>query len=251
VRRAAAALVVATVAAVAVALLVSRGGDDASPARFVVGSGTRAAVVLRAHDPAPGRPVVVFLHGWTANVPEAYGAWLRHLVAGGADVVFPIYQRPPFDDVRSPLPNVQAALRAAFARLPGHGPVVAAGHSAGGALSFDLAASAAAAGLPQPVAAYAVYPGRDLGPGRFLAGPPLARMPGATRLLVLESPTDRIVGTATARALIAGATRARATLRTIHDPVLGAHNAPMGGSEAVRTTFWAPLDRLLRQVRAG
>jgi hypothetical protein len=250
VRRAAAALVVAAAAAVAVVLLVSRAGD-ASPERFLVGSGARSAVVLRASDAAPGRPVVVFLHGWTANVPAAYGAWLRHLVAGGADVVFPIYQRPPFDDIRTPLPNVQAAVRAALSRLPGHGPVVAAGHSAGGALSADLAASAAGAGLPQPAAVYAVYPGRDLGPGRFLAGPPLARIPASTRLLVLESPTDRVVGTATSRDLIAGATRVRGSLRTIRHPVLGAHNAPMGSADAIRETFWAPLDRLLRQVRAS
>ena len=168
-RRAAAIAAVAAVAAAVAIVLLTR-GDDAHE-RFVVGSGTRAAVVMRPHDPGPGRPVVLFLHGWTANVPRAYDAWLRHLVDEGADVVFPIYQRAPFDDVRTPLPNVLAAVRAALARLPGHGPVIAAGHSAGGSLSSDYAASAASAGLPRPVAVYAVYPGRDLGPGRFLRGP--------------------------------------------------------------------------------
>ena len=240
-RRAAAIAAVAAVAAAAAIVLLTR-GDDAHE-RFVVGSGTRAAVVMRPHDPGPGRPVVLFLHGWTANVPRAYDAWLRHLVDQGADVVFPIYQRPPFDDVRTPLPNVLAAVRAALARLPGHGPLVAAGHSAGGSLSSDYAASS---GLPRPVAVYAVYPGRDLGPGRFLRGPPLSRIAAGTRLLVLESPTDRVVGTATAQGIVAGATRVHGELRTIQDPVLGEHNAPMGDSERVRTTFWVPLDRVIR-----
>lgn len=243
-RRAAAIAAVAAVAAAVAIVLLTR-GDDAHE-RFVVGSGTRAAVVMRPHDPGPGRPVVLFLHGWTANVPRAYDAWLRHLVDQGADVVFPIYQRAPFDDVRTPLPNVLAAVRAALARLPGHGPVIAAGHSAGGSLSSDYAAGAASSGLPRPVAVYAVYPGRDLGPGRFLRGPPLSRIAAGTRLLVLESPTDRVVGTATAQSIVAGAARVRGELRTIRDPVLGEHNAPMGDSERVRTTFWAPLDRVIR-----
>jgi acetyl esterase/lipase len=250
VRRAAAIAAIAAVAVVAAAVavvLLTRGDDaDAARERFVVGSGAGAAVVMRPHDPAPGRPVVLFLHGWTANVPLAYGAWLHHLVDRGADVVFPIYQHPPFDDVRTPLPNVLAAVRAALARLPGHGPVIAAGHSAGGSLSSDFAATAADAGLPRPVAVLAVYPGRDLGPGRFLRGPPLSRIAPGTRLLVLESPTDHVVGTATARSIVAGATRVRGELRTIRDPVLGQHNAPMGASQRVRATFWAPLDRVIR-----
>ena len=35
-------------------------------------------------------------------------------------------------------------------------------------------------------------------------------------------------------------------LRMIRDPVLGEHNASMGESERVESTFWAPLDRLIR-----
>jgi hypothetical protein len=63
---------------------------------------------------------------------------------------------------------------------------------------------------------------------------------------VLESPTDRVVGTATARSIVAGATRVRGELRTICDPVLGEHNASMGESERVESTSGAPLDRLVR-----
>ena len=63
---------------------------------------------------------------------------------------------------------------------------------------------------------------------------------------MLESPTDRVVGTATARSIVAGATRVHGELRTIRDPVLGEHNASMGDSQRVRSTFWTPLDRVIR-----
>jgi acetyl esterase/lipase len=228
------------------ALLAGCGGPDVE--RLTVGRGAQAAEVLRGEG--AGRPVVVFLHGWTAADPRAYGAWKEHLVAEGADVIAPVYQEPPYANVRTPLPNVIAAVRAGLSRLPGHGPVLAAGHSAGGALSVDLAASAREAGLPRVEAVYAVYPGRDLGLRGFLAGPPLSRVPAGTRLLVLGSPTDVVVGTGTARAIVADASRVRGELRTIRDPVLGAHNAPLLDGEGVRATFWSPLDQLLREAEA-
>jgi acetyl esterase/lipase len=124
--------------------------------------------------------------------------------------------------------------------------VLAAGHSAGGALSADLAASADSAGLPRIAAVYAVYPGRDLGLRGFLAGPPLGRIPSGTAVLVLGSPTDRVVGTATARDIAAGA---RGELRLVRDLVVGAHNAPLLDGEPFRRAFWAPLDRLLDGAR--
>jgi acetyl esterase/lipase len=230
--------------AAAVALLLAGCGADAE--RFTVGSGTQAAEVWRGDG--DGRPVVVFLHGWTVAHPDAYGAWKEHLVDEGADVVAPVYQEPPFNDVRTPLPNVIAAVRAALRRLPGHGPVLAAGHSAGGSLSADLAASARGAGLPRIAAVYAAYPGRDLGLRGFLAGPSLAGVPAGTPVLVLASPFDRVVGTATARDIAAGA---RGALRVISDPVLGSHNAPLLDGERFRRTFWAPLDRLVREAEGA
>ena len=67
---------------------------------------------------------------------------------------------------------------------------------------------------------------------------------------MLASPTDVVVGTATARAIVAGATGARRELRTIRDLVLGAHNAPLLDGEGMRATFWSPLDGLLRDAEA-
>jgi acetyl esterase/lipase len=245
------ALLVAIAAAVAIAVATRNGGDD--PERFTVGTGVRSAVVVRGAGPPQGRPVVVFLHGWTAIHPRAYDAWVRHIAERGADVVLPVYQRPPFADVRTPLPNVIAALRAAFARLRGHGPVIAAGHSAGGALSADWAASARDAGLPRPVAVYAVYPGRGLGGALLLRGPSLRAIDPATRVLALASPRDTVVGTKTAEQIVAEPTQIppdRRTLRIVRDPIVQAHNAPLSAHPAAQRTFWSPLDRLIEAARA-
>ncbi len=262
-----AAIAVAVVVAVALVGALAGGDGEDRPARraapapapaprdqFVVGRGVRAALVARPDEPSPDAPVVVFLHGWSGVDPANYRAWLRHLVRGGSTVVYPVYQQPPFIDVRTPLRNIRAAVRAALARIGPHGPLVAAGHSAGGALAADLAASARAAGLPVPAAVYAVYPGRSLGdfPVR-LSGPSLSRIPRSTRVVALGSPTDQVVGTATARETIAGATRvpaSRRTLRLVRDRAVGDHLAPQRDGARVRRTFWRPLDRLLERLRS-
>jgi len=230
-------------------------GRPARVDRLVVGRGARAAVVLRRRGARAGDPVVVFLHGWTAVSPAAYRPWLEHLAAGGSTVVYPIYQEVPFVDVRTPLHNVRSGVRAALRRIGRHGPVIAAGHSAGGALAADLAASARAAGLPVPRAVYAVYPGRSLrGFPLRLTGPRLARIPAGVRIVALASPTDRVVGTATARGIVRGARRVpagRRTLRIIRSRAVGDHLGPQRDGARERRTFWRPLDGLVRWAQTA
>jgi acetyl esterase/lipase len=242
------------------AALLGGCGDGERPARegpppierVDVGRGARAVTILRERGAPRERPIVVFLHGWGAVAPAAYGDWLLHLVRRGSTVLFPAYQAAPFVDVRRPLPDLLAGLRTAFARLPGHGPVVAAGHSAGGALAVDLAASAAREGLPVPRAVLSVYPGRGLRgiPLRLAAADPEGLDP-ATRLLVLASPRDAVVGTGTARNLVARATAippARRALRLVRHPAAADHGAPQRSDAAARRAFWAPLDDLIQRV---
>ncbi|MDP9400389.1 MAG: alpha/beta fold hydrolase, partial [Actinomycetota bacterium] len=123
----------------AAALGACNGDDEAARPpieRLAVGSGERGATIVRERGTPPGAPVVVFLHGWSAVQPERYGPWLEHLARQGSTVIYPTYQRPPFFDVQTPLTNAVAGLRAALERLGGRpGPVVVAGHSAGGALA--------------------------------------------------------------------------------------------------------------------
>jgi hypothetical protein len=97
-----------------------------------------------------------------------------------------------------------------------------------------------------------VYPGRGLRgiPLRLPAADPEGLDP-ATRLLVLASPRDAVVGTGTARNLVARATRvppARRALQLVRDPAAADHGAPQRSDVAARRAFWAPLDELVQRV---
>ena len=219
--------------------------------QIYVGSGPRGAAIFRPRDASRDAPVVVFLHGWFAIDPSTYGAWIAHLVRRGAMVIYPTYQEAPFADTVSPLPNTLVAMRLALAEIRvAAGRLVVAGHSAGGALAADYAASARAAGLPVPAAVFSVYPGRSL------RGIPL-RIPAVsarsiaagTRVLALAGADDRVVGSRIARQIVRTAARARATLRIVRDPRVDDHGAPQRSNAAARRTFWAPLDRLVAATR--
>jgi pimeloyl-ACP methyl ester carboxylesterase len=221
-----------------------------------VGSGARGAVVLKSPGPTARRPVVVFLHGVFATDPREYGPWLDHLAREGAVVVYPTYQEgltPP----ASFLANAVAGIRAALARVPAdERRLVVAGHSAGGALAADYAAIAPRAGLPPARVVFAAYPGRAL-PGLRVEGLLIPPVPGAlvprrTRIVALAGADDRTVGTATARAIVAGATRvprARRSYRLVTTPAADDHLAPQRPGPASRRVFWRALDRLLADVR--
>lgn len=216
--------------------------------RVDVGRGARGAAIFRRSDRAgaPG-PIVVFLHGWFAVDAAFYGPWIGHLVRGGATVIYPSYQEAPFIDTVTPLPNTLFALSLALKRVPpAAGRLVVVGHSAGGALAADYAASAQAAGLPAPAAVFSVYPGRSL-PGIPLRIPTISarNIPAGTRVLALAGARDRIVGTRVARTITRTATRARTRLLIVRDPAVDDHGAPQRSGPASRRTFWAPLDRLV------
>jgi acetyl esterase/lipase len=215
--------------------------------RIDVGHGVRGAAIFRPRDAGARGPVVVFLHGWSLVDPASYGAWIGHLVRGGATVVYPTYQVAPFVDIVTPLANTLVALRLALARVrAAPGRLVVAGHSAGGALAADYAASARAAGLPAPAAVFSVYPGRSLRAIALRIPAVSARhIPAGTRVRVLAGARDRVVGTRVARTIARTATRARATLRIVRDPAVDDHGAPQRSGPAARRTFWAPLDRLV------
>jgi acetyl esterase/lipase len=216
--------------------------------RVDVGIGAQAAAIFRRPGTAGWpTPVVIFLHGWVAIDPANYGPWIGHLVRRGATVIYPAYQSRPAYDTISPLANVLAGVRAALGHVqlvPGR--LVAAGHSAGGALAADYAALATADGLPAPAAVFSVYPGRKL---RHLPVPiPAADMgmiaPG-TRVVAYAGERDTAVGGATARRIVSGATHADATLRIVTDDAVDDHSAPRRFDGAVQNTFWRPLDEVV------
>lgn len=228
---------------------------DVAMQQIVVGRGASAATVLRPIGGSRRPPGVVFVHGWGAVDPATYGAWARHLVAGGYEVILPRYQLGPVALPGQSLAAMLRGLRAALRRAPVEaGSLVVAGHSAGGAMSVDYAAVAGAHGLPQPCGVMAVYPGRHLrGIPLGIPRQDLARIPPATRVLALATEQDRVVGTATARDIVAGARRVpreRRRLVLVRDPAVTGHAAPQSDRPAARRAFWAPLDRLLERCRA-
>jgi len=218
-----------------------------------VGRGVQQSTIVRPDLPGP-LPVVVFLHGWGAPDPAFYRPWLDHLARRGNAVVYPRYQDSFVEPPRQVLGNVLAAVRIALERRPARpGTLVVAGHSAGGALAADYAAIARSAGLPSPRAVFAAYPGRRL--PRVPSGLPeipAQLIPEGTRVVALASKQDRVVGTATARAIVRGARtvpRGRRRLVLVRDPAATDHQAPQRADAASRRTFWAPLDRLIARAR--
>ena len=218
-----------------------------------VGRGARGAVVLHP-SPAPADPpVVVFLHGWGLTRVADYRGWLRHLAKRGNVVIFPRYQLNEGSDPGRARVDALAGVRSALRRFPASGPMVVAGHSAGGALAADYAAVSDRARLPRPRAVFSVYPGRAiLGyPGGIPAANLRAIAPD-TRLVVMAGAGDTIVGQAPARELVrqAGAIpRNRRRFVLVGNPRVADHFAPTRRSRAARRTFWRRLDVLIAQAR--
>lgn len=155
-------------------------------------------------------PLVIFLHGFTAVDPVLYGDWIEHIAEGGAIVVFPFYQTLNPLTLRPDeyLDNVNTAVADALVELekPGHAQVdlsrvAVVGHSAGGVLTVDYAATAAENGLPVPSAIMPVEPGGCKGCtsdfiGRFGTElQDLSNLDPSTKAIVVAGDADEVVGT--------------------------------------------------------
>ena len=197
------------------------------------------------------RATVVFLHGWGLTGAKAYDAWLRHLTSRGSTVIVPRYQTSLRTDSEKVPDNALAGVRAALRRLrPRPRAVVVIGHSVGGVLAVDYAARARPVGLPPAQTMMVVYPGGALKDMPAVPEDDAAQIPSSVRrMLVLASPTDKVVGTAPAEAIFTGAVNLpsdRRELITVDDSVAGDHFAPALDSGAARREFWKRADRLVR-----
>jgi len=166
-------------------------------------------------DPRPrSAPVTVFCHGWLAMQPYVYEAWIAHLVRRGSIVIYPRYQTGARTPARFFTDNAAAAVKDALVRLKGMGPVrpeperlAVVGHSAGGVIAANLAASWEPLGLPRPRAVMCVEPARSP-QGDELWGVPLAdygAIAADTLLLCLAGADDRLAGAKLAEQIIKGA----------------------------------------------
>lgn len=171
------------------------------------GEGDGQYWIFEPAAPAPkSAPVIIFLHGWSAMNPNAYGAWIEHLARRGNIVIYPRYQAT----VRTPMTaftgNAIAAIKSALADLnagdhvrPQLDHIAAAGHSMGAAMVANLAALASQNGLPQIKAMLIVEPGDGPLLGRLhMPRADLSRIPSSTLALVVVGQDDLLARDLTA-----------------------------------------------------
>ncbi len=218
-------------------------------------------------------PVVLFLHGFTANNPVLYGGWIEHLVRRGAVVLYPDYQEVGVfsGGQEHYIDNMFAGVRDGLAEMslkPERVHVV--GHSLGAVLAMVYSTTAAERGLPEGATLTMIEPGgcRNCG-GSFGFGVPVQldrRLLGDTLVSIVVGEDDSLVGDADALVLARMAAnippdRQRLMLVQSDDhgqPALVADHllpqtAGSGGEEDALDWYglWRPFDALVACADAG
>lgn len=101
-------------------------------------------------------PLVVFVHGWTADDPKYYIDWIKHLVRKGNVVAFPRYQTSAATPPSSFTSNAISSIKDALTTLKGAdvkpetSGMSLVSHSWGGTVSANIANRWSSQGLPEP-----------------------------------------------------------------------------------------------------
>jgi hypothetical protein len=179
------------------------GSDYVAPAApFVSGVDGLGGYTLYEPNPRPfSAPLVLLLRGACVNAcnmtttNNIMNAWREHLVKKGNIVVFPHYQQA--DEPEAEEARIVGALLAAVTALGEAGRVVPdlarfgiAGHSRGSQMTVNLAAHAAAHGIPTPRWLLVVEPG----PTSKTDFEALGTIPDTTRLVVVVGEDDHVAG---------------------------------------------------------
>lgn len=142
-------------------------------------------------------PIISFVHGFGGTTPSTYKAWIYHLVKKGNVVIFPVYQSF-LTPISKYTKNSGIAISEAIKKVPSEYPNITldltrfalVGHSMGGVIVANLAATYSIYNIPFPGAVMAVQPGKT-------PMPPLedlSKIRPETLLLTLSGDKDIIVG---------------------------------------------------------
>ncbi len=152
-------------------------------------------------DPKPdSAEVVVFLHGYGAYNPMAYGKWIKHLVAKGNIVIYPRYQLnlmwPRADafpaNAAKGIRNALKALQKGDHVRPKTDHVAYFAHSYGGVIASNLGVHWERHGIPKPSSMLLCEAGSGPLKGARLEG--YGNLPADLHLVVVVGEDDYVVG---------------------------------------------------------
>jgi len=215
-----------------------------------VGTGPHQLWVFQEKGREP-KSVVVFLHGLggaSEETPVNHLAWLRHLARRGNMVVFPRYERYP-GDALAPQFLLETLGGLARSTNVAEKPFLLLGYSRGGGLAVTYSAIAAAAGL-EPGTVVGLFPGindKQLDPHGAAPG---------TRYVFFVGDRDEVVGSRGASALrrwllANGYPKKLISVETIRSnpEFTASHLSALEATPAAQKALWAPVDRLVDDLR--
>ena len=200
----------------------------------------------------PPKRIVIFFHGQGGaeeTTPANHRAWIDHLVAGGAAVIYPRYEQ---NYATSVLDAAVAGVRTATDRLDqADEPVLALGYSRGGPLAVEYAAVAPREHVLVPNAVQSVNP---VPWGEWSHVVDLSPLPHDTTVSIIVSDRDE-GATPGMTGLLDRLRKARFPAARIqlhaarsHGSFVADHLAPLADSSAAQAAYWTPTDRLLGRL---
>lgn len=152
-------------------------------------------------DPKPdSAEVVVFMHGYGAYNPMAYGKWIKHLVAKGNIVIYPRYQKNLVWPRPESFPeNAAKGIRDALKALEQEGhvrprtdKVAYIAHSYGGVIISNLGVNWEKYDVPKPASMLLCEPGS--GPFKGARLTDYSGLPSDMSMVIVVGEDDYVVG---------------------------------------------------------
>jgi acetyl esterase/lipase len=208
------------------------------------GKGARQFWIFTPTEPVPVQaPVIVFLHGWGSMEPDAYTAWIRHLVRGGNIVIYPRYQEGIGTLPNAFVDHAVSAIHDALGRLASAGTIqpqldrfAFVGHSMGAIMSANIAQNPDHHKLPAPKCLFLAEPAFEPILGRY-------DQVRSETLLVIVVGSD-VKRDAAAQRILSGTTRVPSSNKNYvalasdlhgNPPLVSDHFAPCAADEFVQS----------------